>query len=136
MSILDVKIIDLKKNILDNNKLIVFEKNISIPFISKRSFVVTKTKGIRGEHAHHKCKQFMICLNGKIEIKYTDSFKNKKIILDELSKGIYIPPMIWCSQRYFTKNSVLLVFCNRYYEKRDYIRDYNEYKKTIKRLND
>ncbi len=129
MKISAVKILDLKKNIVDKNKLIVFEKNISIPFVSKRSFIVTNTIGIRGEHAHYKCKQFMICLNGKIEIRYTDSKTNKKVILNNFKKAIYIPPMIWCSQKYYTKNSVLLVFCDRYYEKKDYIHNFSEYKK-------
>ena len=129
MKISAVKILDLKKNIVDKNKLIVFEKNISIPFVSKRSFIVTNTIGIRGDHAHYKCKQFMICLNGKIEIRYTDSKTNKKVILNNFIKAIYIPPMIWCSQKYYTKNSVLLVFCDRYYEKKDYIHNFSEYKK-------
>ena len=35
MKISAVKILDLKKNIVDKNKLIVFEKNISIPFVTK-----------------------------------------------------------------------------------------------------
>ena len=45
----------------------------------------------------------MICLSGKIEVRYTDSKINKKIILNNFEKAIYIPPMIWCSQRYYTK---------------------------------
>jgi len=134
MNISRVKTFDLKKNIVDKNNLIVFEKNLSIPFKSKRFFIVTKVKGKRGKHAHHKCKQFMICLNGKIDIEYTDSIIKKKITLNDSSKGIYIPPMIWCSQNYYTKNSVLLVFCDRYYEKKDYIRDFAQYRKIIKRI--
>lgn len=129
MKISAVKILDLKKNIVDKNKLIVFEKNISIPFVTKRSFIVTNTIGVRGDHAHYKCKQFMICLSGKIEVRYTDSKINKKIILNNFNKAIYIPPMIWCSQRYYTKSSVMLVFCDRYYEKKDYIHNFGEYKK-------
>ncbi len=98
MNISEVKSINLNKNIVDKDKLIVFEKNLSLPFKSKRFFIVTNIKGVRGEHAHYKCKQFMICLNGKIQIEYSDTFKKKKIILNEFSKGIYIPPMIWIIQ--------------------------------------
>ena len=70
----------------------------------------------------------MICLSGKIEVRYTDSKINKKIILNNFEKAIYIPPMIWCSQRYYTKNSVLLVFVIGIMKKRLYSQ-FCEYKK-------
>ena len=128
----EAKLIKLNKCIFDINKLLVFDQTNNIPFKFKRIFIVSNTSKIRGNHAHYKCKQFMVCLSGKVEIRYTDGYKKKKIILSSFNQGIYIPPMIWASQKYFTKNSVLLVFCDRKYENKDYIRDFNNYKELIK----
>ena len=132
----NIKIINLKKNIAEKDKLIVFENNYSLPFKNKRSFFITNVKGLRGGHAHFKCKQFIICLNGKIQFEWANTKIRKKIILNDFTKGIYIPPMIWCSQKYYSKNTVLLVFCDRPYEKNDYIHDYDQYKKIMKKKYD
>ena len=57
-------------------------------------------------------------------------------VLSESDKCLHIPPMIWCSQKYYSKNTVLLVFCDRPYEKNDYIHDYDQYKKIMKKKYD
>ena len=38
----------------------------------------------RGFHAHKELKQFLICLNGSLEIYLDDANKNETIILDNL----------------------------------------------------
>ena len=56
----------------------------------------------------------------------------KKIV--ELSKpmeAVYIPKMIWKEMYDFSEDSVLLVLSNTHYDGKEYIRDFEEYKKIM-----
>lgn len=48
-------------------------------------------------------------------------------MLDSKGVGLYIPPGIWAEQIYKTKDSALMVLCDRPYEPVDYIHDFDEY---------
>jgi len=65
-----VKLETLKSVVDDRGNLIVGEFNKEIPFTVKRFFLITDspTSSIRGEHAHIKCHQFLICMSGMCEI--------------------------------------------------------------------
>ena len=74
------KIIKLKKITSSNGKLIILEKSKKIDLNYKRFFTIfSNKKSIRGNHAHKKCYQILICLNGKIEVNC--ELKNKKNLL-------------------------------------------------------
>jgi UDP-2-acetamido-3-amino-2,3-dideoxy-glucuronate N-acetyltransferase len=89
-------------------------------------YSVSNTKK-RGEHAHHKNKQILICLNGKCGVVCKDGKNTKSYILESPSVGLYIPEMIWDEQVYFTTDTVLLVLCSMEYDKNDYIESWDEY---------
>ena len=48
-------------------------------------------------------------------------------------KGIQINPKTWCKIKFKTNNSILMVFCDREYEYHDYIENYNQFLKIIKK---
>ena len=50
-----------------------------------------------------------------------------KNILDNPSIILKIPNMIWSSQMYKTKNTILLVLSDLEYSEEDYIRGYKEF---------
>ena len=51
-------------------------------FKVKRFFLISfKNKNIRGNHAHKKCKQFFLCLKGKVKIVLKNKFKKKQLFL-------------------------------------------------------
>jgi acetyltransferase-like isoleucine patch superfamily enzyme/dTDP-4-dehydrorhamnose 3,5-epimerase-like enzyme len=104
-----------------------FEKQI--PFLPKRYFMVfdVPSKETRGEHAHRKCEQFLICIKGSCVLLVDDGINRAEISLDSPSKGVYIPPMIWGVQYKYSKDAVLLVFASHYYDEKDYLRDYNQF---------
>ena len=112
---------------------IEFEKNFDISI--KRSFLVFgNNNSIRGNHAHIKCNQFLCCLSGSCKIKYDDGENSCSKVLDNPTKILKIPSMIWSSQKYISQNSILLVFCDQDFSEEDYIRDYEiflEYRKKI-----
>jgi dTDP-4-dehydrorhamnose 3,5-epimerase-like enzyme len=121
----------------DNGELSVFEQNFdAIPFLIKRIFNVRSEKNsIRGKHAHRLCSQLLICSNGSIEVICDDSFVQKVFLLDKPNYGLLVPPGIWAEQKYIQKNSSMTVVCDRLYEPKDYISDYDEFKEFACQLN-
>lgn len=106
-----------------------FEK--SIPFSVKRYFLVfdVPSQEVRGEHAHHECHQFLICVHGRCNVVADDGTNREEFVLDRPNLGIHLPPMTWGIQYKYSQDAVLLVFASHYYDSADYIRDYAEFKR-------
>ena len=120
------------QNIIKKN-LIVFNKLDNDVFKIKRFFSITEKKGIiRGNHAHKKCKQFLICMLGKIKVVCKDGRHTKTFILSNPSRGLLIPEGIWSNQVYLDNKNILNVFCDYDFKESDYIRDYSNYLKVYK----
>ena len=61
--------------------LVPFSLIKQIPFKSKRIFIIYGNKNfVRGNHAHHKCKQFLVPIYGSMIIEYENSKTKKKLI--------------------------------------------------------
>ena len=106
-----------------------------IPFIPKRVFIIHgKKNSIRGDHAHHKCSQFLIPLSGTMVVEYENrKGKIKKILSLIKNNYLLLQPKTWCKITFDTNNSKLIVFCDREYEFSDYIEKYNEFVSMIKK---
>lgn len=100
-----------------------------IPFEPKRYFLVfnVPSEKTRGEHAHHKCHQFLICVKGSCAVVVDDSESRCEVLLDSPDMGIHLPPLTWGIQYKYSSDAVLLVFTSEYYDADDYIRDYSEF---------
>jgi UDP-2-acetamido-3-amino-2,3-dideoxy-glucuronate N-acetyltransferase len=110
-----------------------FDKQL--PFIPKRYFLVfdVPSQETRGEHAHKKCHQFLICIKGSVRVLADDGKHRQEFTLNSPSSGIHLSPMIWGTQYHYSSDAVLLVFASEHYENADYIRDYNEFLEFKKR---
>ncbi|MDA7695677.1 FdtA/QdtA family cupin domain-containing protein [Candidatus Pelagibacter sp.] len=115
--------------------LIPFSLKKDIPFQTKRIFIIYGNKNfIRGNHAHHKCSQYLVPVLGKMEVEIENAKEKTKNALDnKKKKGLLLKPKTWCKIKFFTNNSILLVFCNKEYEYKDYIENYKEFLKIIKK---
>jgi UDP-2-acetamido-3-amino-2,3-dideoxy-glucuronate N-acetyltransferase len=113
--------------------LTVGEFDRQVPFIPKRYFMVfdVPSREIRGEHAHHKNHQFLICLRGSCAVVADDGASKVEINLDAPNRGLYLPPMTWGIQYKYSQDALLLVFASDYYDPLDYIRDYDEFLAAI-----
>lgn len=100
-----------------------------IPFKPNRYFLVfnVPSKKIRGEHAHYKCHQFLVCIKGSCAVVVDDGKSRCEVSLCSPNKGIYLPPMIWGVQYKYSNDAVLLVFASDHYEANDYIRSYSDF---------
>jgi UDP-2-acetamido-3-amino-2,3-dideoxy-glucuronate N-acetyltransferase len=104
-----------------------------IPFVPKRYFIVFDVPGkdVRGEHAHRRCQQFMVCVRGSLAVVVDDGTSSEEIVLDEPNLGLYLPPMVWAVQYRYSADGLLLVFASDHYDAADYIRDYDEFLSAI-----
>ncbi len=130
MSLLEkCEIINFRESGDQNGKLIAIEGNKNIPFDIKRIFYIygSKSDAIRGQHANRDSEFVLINVSGKCAIKLKDEKNERIVYLDKPNKGLYIPRMVWKDMYDFSKDSVLLVLANTYYNKDEYIKDFNEY---------
>lgn len=110
--------------------LTVGEFERSVPFVPRRYFMVfgVPSREVRGEHAHHQCHQFLICVRGSCAVVCDDGRQRVEVVLDAPHLGLYLPPMTWGIQYKYSPDALLLVFASDYYDAADYIRDYAEFK--------
>jgi len=113
--------------------LSVGEFDKDLPFAPKRYFLVhdVASERIRGEHAHIRCQQFLICTHGACSLIADDGKNRQEFRLDRPNLGVYLPPMVWGIQYKFTREAVLLVFASEHYDPKDYIRNYDEFLKAV-----
>ncbi len=109
--------------------LIAREIGKGLPFVPQRCFVIldVPTKEVRGEHAHRKCSQFLVCMTGSVVAVADDGRHRREVTLDDPTMGLLMPPMVWGTQYKYTKDALLMVFASRPYEPDDYIRSYDEF---------
>ena len=109
--------------------LTVGEFDKEIPFVPLRYFMVfgVPSREVRGEHAHRKCHQFLICVRGSCAVVADDGTRRAEVTLDAPNRGIYLPPMTWGVQYKYSNDALLLVFASHPYDASDYIRDYSDF---------
>ena len=107
--------------------------NIEIPFQVKRIFYLYDIPGgeSRGAHSHKECHQFLVAASGSYEVLLDDGLTKRQILLNRPDLGLHIPPGIWASEINFSSGSICLVLASHEYSESDYIRDYDEYLKSI-----
>ena len=111
-----------------NGVLCVFESGRHVPFEIRRVFTVSAKAGdTRGDHAHKKCTQLLVCVSGKIRVTCDNGSTVIEHYLDNKGLGLLIPPGIWAKEEY-VHDAVLMVLCDRGYEEEDYLRDHSDFK--------
>jgi dTDP-4-dehydrorhamnose 3,5-epimerase-like enzyme len=113
--------------------LITLENNSTIPFNIKRVYYLFNTKkGVRrGFHAHKKLEQIIISISGSCKIFLDNGLHREVVLLNRPDRGLFLKSLIWREIYDFSKDCILLVLANEYYDESDYIRDYNEFLKEI-----
>ena len=114
--------------------LIPFSFKKDVPFAPKRVFLIYGKKGyVRANHAHYKCKQYIVAISGHIEITFENKKTKSKIILhNKIKKGFLSNPLTWLKIRFMTNKCILMVFCDKEYNYKDYIVKYKDFQKIIK----
>lgn len=106
-----------------------------LPFEAKRFFIVhgVSSREIRGQHAHRKCHQFLVCVRGSCRVIADDGKRREEFVLDSPARGVYLPPLTWGVQYDYSADAALLVFASHPYTPADYVRDYDEFLRLVRR---
>jgi dTDP-4-dehydrorhamnose 3,5-epimerase-like enzyme len=133
MSINHCKLIQLPKISDDRGALSFAETNRHIPFEFKRLFYLynVPTHQSRGSHAHKAGHQFILCLNGELEIEIDDGQHKKRFHLNKQWEGLHVPPLIWTTLENFSENASCVVLASDFYDEADYYRNYAEFLQAV-----
>jgi dTDP-4-dehydrorhamnose 3,5-epimerase-like enzyme len=116
-------------------KLTFGEAKKNIPFEIKRVYYINDILGkktTRGHHAHKKLDQVIFCVNGSFVLNLDDGKNKQKILMNDPSCGVRLGPSLWHTMEKFSLNCVILVLASDYYDEKDYLRDYNDFKNFLK----
>ena len=119
-----------------DGSLVFMETLKDNPFEIKRTFYIFSVpeENTRANHASKTTEFVLISINGYCKI-LTDDGKEKQIFsLNNPKSGIYVPPMTWIKAFDFSKDCILLVFTNEYYDKKKYIDNYHDFVDECKLL--
>lgn len=115
-----------------NGHITIVNNNIELPFSIKRIFYLYDIPGgeSRGAHAHKECHQFLVAASGSFEVLLDDGKTKRLLLINRPDLGLHIPPGIWASEINFSSGAICLVLASHIYDENDYIRNYDDYKKT------
>ena len=126
MNLNDVKLISLPKFLDDRGNLSFVEQLQHIPFEIKRSYWIYDVPGgqVRGGHAYRENEEFIIALSGSFDVILDDGKQRQEFLLNRSYMGLYVPKGIWRQMQNFSTNSLALVLASTFFDKDDYIYDY------------
>jgi len=100
-----------------------------LPFQPKRFFVTYDVPpgSVRGEHAHRRLEQIIVCLKGSLVVTVDDGSVREECFLDNPGTGLYIPPLTWGVQSGHSPDCVMLVLASDVYDESGYLRNYADF---------
>jgi hypothetical protein len=118
----------------ERGQLIAIESGVNIPFNIKRVFYIygTQPNVPRGQHSHHKTKQYLIAVNGSCKVTLDNGKSKETHELNQPNIGLFQDAMVWGTMHNFSADCVLLVLADQHYNEADYIRNYDNFKQALK----
>lgn len=119
----------------ERGNLVVVEGGMDIPFEIKRAFYIygSDSEVIRGRHANRKSEFVMINVSGSSKVKIDNGYEQQVIELNRPRMGLYLSTMVWKDMYDFSPDSVLLVLASEHYDSEEYIRNYEDFIREIKK---
>ena len=109
----------------------VSESQKNIPFEIKRVFwsYHTPDNVVRGRHAHHETEMVLIAALGRIVVNTEMPNGDLSVFsLESPNQGLYLPKYCWHTMQY-SHIAVQLVLASTLYDEKEYIRNYDDFKK-------
>lgn len=113
----------------DERGVLSFAESVNhIPFHIERVFWMNgipegKT---RGGHSHIEASQVLIPVTGSFRLLIDDGTDKADVLMDSSSRGILLPPGIWCELSDFAPGSSVMVLSSHTFDAKDYVTDYPE----------
>ncbi len=112
--------------------LSILTSGIEVPFGIKRVYFINgfnEQQSVRGKHAHRNLDQALFCLFGHFILSLEDGRERQSLMLSAGSEGVWIGRAVWHTMEFMSQDCVILVLASAPYDERDYIRDYDEFKR-------
>lgn len=100
-----------------------------LPFTPPRFFLIHRVPDgvVRGAHAHHELHEVLVAVAGQVTLELDDGCGRATVVLDDPTVGLYLPPLVWRTQRRYAPGSMLLALASHDYDPDDYVRDHDEF---------
>lgn len=116
--------------------LVAIDSEYDLPFQLKRFFYISNLDNLeRGYHAHRKCEQILIPLQGQFTLVLYDGKEESSFLLDKPNEGIHVPLYTWLKMKDFSTDCIILVICSYKFDECEYIRDFDVFMDEVSKLN-
>ncbi len=123
-------LIELQKiGAMDIGYISVAQAFSNVPFEIKRVYWIYQTPEHieRGNHAHKKSVQLLVCLTGKISVTLENRARVVvEFVLDNPNQGLFIPNNYW-RRLSFSKDSICICLSSSDFSEEDYIREFTDF---------
>lgn len=136
MGIEKCRLVDLPKIANPSGNLTFIESGRHIPFEIKRVYYLYDVPGgaERGGHSHKALHQLIIAMSGSFDVLLDDGYQRKSYHMNRSYYGLYLSPMVWREINNFSSGAVCLAVVSAHYDESDYIRDYDTFIATARRI--
>lgn len=126
------EIIVLPKSQNPSGNYAIIEGN-TLPFDIKRVYYLydIPSDAERGGHSHINQQEFLIAVSGSFDVILNDGKATKTVTLNKPDKGLLIKQGVWRELNNFSSGAVCLVMSSDTFEESDYIRDYDDFLKSV-----
>lgn len=106
-----------------------------LPFAPRRFFLIDRVPHgvVRGAHAHRELHEVLVAVAGAVTLELDDGCEQATVMLDDPTLGLYLPPLVWRTQRQYAPGSMLLALASHDYDPDDYVRDHDEFRRMTRR---
>jgi len=131
----NVKLINLPKFEDPRGNLTFIEEENHIPYKIKRVYWIYDVPGgqLRGGHAFKEQQELIVALSGSFDLVIDNGHDKKYFSLNRSYYGLLIPNGLWRHMENFSTNAVAMVLSSTFYDENDYLRNYTEYLKWLKK---
>ncbi|MCM1141692.1 MAG: FdtA/QdtA family cupin domain-containing protein [Duncaniella sp.] len=125
--------------ICDPRGNLTFVQDMSqVPFEISRVYWTYDVPGgeERGGHSHIEAEELVVAAGGSFDVNLYDGKEWMRFRLNRPYEGLYIPAGYWRTLDNFASGSVCLVMTSTLFDEKDYIRDFEQFKKFAKMWRD
>lgn len=113
------------------NTAFIPDKQIGFPIKRVYYLYDTPHNKSRGQHAHMKEHQILIALHGSFNVLLDNGKAIRTFNLNTPTEALYVAPKEWREIYNFSEGAVCLAIVDDYYNEKEMIRDYKEFKRLV-----
>jgi dTDP-4-dehydrorhamnose 3,5-epimerase-like enzyme len=126
-----VRWVELPSRVDERGVLTSVEGAMDVPFEIERVFYMHHIITDRGGHAHADTDQVVIAAAGRFKMDLSDGTNTQTYVLDDPTRGVYTPRMVFIRLYDFSPGAVCLVLASTHYDISKSIRSWEDYLKAM-----